>query len=283
VIKKIENIIIPGSAERPISLDITHLTDHEKKPLVVFSHGFKGFKDWGPWDSLASYFAGKGLNFLKFNYSHNGVTPEDLLNFSDTEAFALNNFSIELNDLEKVIDWATSLTNTISFGIDPEQIFLLGHSRGGGISLIKAREDQRVKKTATWAAPCDFENKFTLEEIEHWKNEGVIYVENSRTNQMLPMYYQIVEDYFKNKNRVSISSAVKEANSPLLFVHGTNDDVVNLSEARLMKTWNPTSELFVIENADHTFNTAHPYTGDVFPIEFAKAVEKTLDFFRRKN
>ena len=47
-----------------------------------------------------------GLNFLKFNFSHNGISLNDHMSFSDLEAFGNNNFSIELEDLESVIDWS---------------------------------------------------------------------------------------------------------------------------------------------------------------------------------
>ena len=46
--------------------------------LVVFCHGFKGFKDWGAWHLVAEKFAQDGFIFLKFNFSHNGIGQEDL-------------------------------------------------------------------------------------------------------------------------------------------------------------------------------------------------------------
>ena len=35
--------------------------------------------------------------------------------------------------------------------------------------------------------------------ISLWKEKGVAYVFNSRTNQNMPMYYQFYEDCIKNK------------------------------------------------------------------------------------
>jgi hypothetical protein len=29
----------------------------EKRPLVIFVHGYKGYKDWGAWDLMAEKFA----------------------------------------------------------------------------------------------------------------------------------------------------------------------------------------------------------------------------------
>ena len=75
------------------------------QPLVIFCHGFKGFKDFGCWDLVAKAFVEAGLAFVKFNFSYNGTTVDDPLNFGDLEAFGQNNFSIELDDLGAVIDF----------------------------------------------------------------------------------------------------------------------------------------------------------------------------------
>ena len=68
--------------------------------------------------------------FVKFNFSHNGTTLENPSDFKDLESFGNNNFSKELYDLDKVISWICSKFKC------PE-ITLLGHSRGGGISMLK--------------------------------------------------------------------------------------------------------------------------------------------------
>jgi uncharacterized protein len=105
---EIRNISIPGSKGRPVLLDTFFQKDGEPKPVLIFSHGFKGFKDWGHFDLLARHFASRGFVFVKFNFSFNGVTPDDLVNTSDTEAFGQNNYIIELDDLGLVIDWVTT-------------------------------------------------------------------------------------------------------------------------------------------------------------------------------
>lgn len=45
-----------GSENRPFLVDI-RLTDSPNQPIVVFAHGFKGYKDWGHWNMIADYFA----------------------------------------------------------------------------------------------------------------------------------------------------------------------------------------------------------------------------------
>ena len=81
-----KNIFIEGSAGKPIFMDV-FLADNPQAPLVIFSHGFKGFKDWGAFNIVSESFAQQGISFLKFNFSYNGTTASDLFNFSDLEAF----------------------------------------------------------------------------------------------------------------------------------------------------------------------------------------------------
>jgi uncharacterized protein len=43
----LHNIIIPGAAGKPIALDLYLDGEPEAKPLVIYAHGFNGFKTWG--------------------------------------------------------------------------------------------------------------------------------------------------------------------------------------------------------------------------------------------
>ena len=75
-----KNFIILGFDNRPMLCDL-YLPVNKDATVVIFSHGFKGFKDWGAFNEIAFYFQQEGIAFLKFNYSHNGTTVEDPLKF----------------------------------------------------------------------------------------------------------------------------------------------------------------------------------------------------------
>jgi uncharacterized protein len=273
------NIVIEGPHNKPIVADFTIKKDGAQKPLIIFSHGFKGFKDWGHFNLMADRFASHDFAFLKFNFSHNGTTPDILDDYADLEAFAQNNFTKELDDLGQVIDWITCHEG-LKEEINLDNIFLLGHSRGGSISLLKANEDPRVKKLVTWASPSTFENKFRPEEVEYWKQAGIIYVENARTKQMMPLHYQMVEDYFNNLHRVHVKSAAKKIQVPCLFVQGTQDDVITMEEAHQLHRWVKNSRLLIIEEGDHTFGTVHPYLDADFKGHFKQVFENTMEFLK---
>jgi uncharacterized protein len=275
--QKLINTLISGSKEKPILLDCFYKDDGQPKAIVIFVHGFKGFKDWGHFNFMAEQFAQEGIVFIKFNFSHNGTTPEDPLNFSDLEAFGNNNFTIELDDLKNVMDWALSNT-LIQKEIDRNKLYLLGHSRGGGITILKAGEDERVKKIATWASVSDLINRNKLRTIETWKKDGVVYAKNARTRQDMPLYYQFYENQQAHKERLNINHAVKRLHIPFLIVHGTADGAVQFKDAEDLKRSSKHAKLLVIENGDHTFGVKHPFTGTL-PQAAKQVITDTISFF----
>ena len=95
----------PEQTKEPIALDIFFENDQEQRPVVIYVHGFNGFKDWGNFDLIAKKIAAAGYVLVKFNFSHNGTTPEQPEEFADLEAFGNNNYSKQLEDLRLVIDW----------------------------------------------------------------------------------------------------------------------------------------------------------------------------------
>ena len=145
--------------QKPIVSDVFYIKNNLKKPLVIFCHGYKGYKDWGAWNLVAKYFVKKGIFFVKFNFSHNGGTLENPIDFPDLEAFGQNNYLKELDDLDDVISW---LIKNVEFesDIDFSNITLIGHSRGGGIASLKASEDSRISRLISWAGTADFGTRF---------------------------------------------------------------------------------------------------------------------------
>jgi pimeloyl-ACP methyl ester carboxylesterase len=272
------NKILFGEGVKPILYDLYLVDSPDPKPLIIFCHGYKGFKDWGAWNLVAESFVNAGFNFLKFNFSHNGGTMTQPIDFPDLEAFALNNFSTELNDLDRVLNFVTE--NLKSDGIS-----LIGHSRGGGIALIKAQEDKRIKNVITWASVCDFEARFQLgtESFEQWKKTGITHIENSRTKQQLPHYFQFYKDFKRNEKRLNIKRAVQNLKKPQLIVHGEKDPTASIKEAKALHKWNPESVLKIIESGDHVFGSSHPWHGKTLPNDLKKVTNLTVEFLIKLN
>lgn len=273
-----KNDRLRGKHNKPILLDFGFKLNGIPKPIVVFTHGFKGFKDWGHFNKIMEYFIENDFVFVKFNFSHNGGTIEQPIDFPDLEAFGNNNYSIELDDLKTVIDW---IENYNSKDFDKSQIYLIGHSRGGSISILGANEDKRIKKLVTWAAVSDLINRYSKEQMDFWKKEGVIYVENTRTNQKMPLYYQLAENTLSNIERFNIEQAANNLMIPHLIIHGNADEAVHVGEAYNINEWNKESEILIIEGSGHTFGAKHPYLETSFPKEVQLVLEKTVTFLQK--
>jgi len=276
----LKNILIDGLHQKPILTDVFYKKNNQKKPIVIFAHGYKGYKDWGAWNLVAKAFADNGFVFVKFNFSHNGGTVSQPIDFPDLEAFGNNNFIKELDDLQSVINWVSQNKDFVN-EFDFSNINLIGHSRGGGIVLLKAAQEKLINKVITWSAVSDYAARFPTDKIlEDWKNRGVTYVHNSRTHQQMPLYYQFYQNFIDNKERLNICKSVKKLEIPQLIIHGQADETVSMKEAQDLHTWNPKNELYIVKNANHTFGSKHPWKSDLLPEALAKAVTKTISFIK---
>ena len=274
-----KNICLEAKGLKPILIDLFYKKANLKMPVVIFCHGYKGFKDWGAWDLVSNEFAKNNFFSIKFNFSHNGGTFDEPIDFPDLEAFGNNNYTHELNDLGRVLDFILK-EKTILTNVDLNNIFLIGHSRGGGICAIKASENKNIKGLISWAGVCDFESRFNINstEFKRWESNGVKYIENSRTKQKMPHYFQFYLDFKKNSKRLNIKSAVNSLKIPYLIIHGDKDGSVNIKEGYRLNSWNDKNKMYVIKNANHTFCSKHPWTQKNLPPELKQAVKKSIDF-----
>ena len=275
-----KNIIIPGAGSLPMALDIFFNDDGEKKPVIIYVHGFNGFKDWGNFDLVARRFSAAGFVLVKFNFSHNGTMPSQPEEFVNLEAFGNNNYSKQLQDLGLVIDWVFNPLNSYHFAIDTSKIYLIGHSMGGGISILQAAADKRINKLITWAAISECKTpwgNWPPKKIQDWKETGVEYYTNARTNQQMPLYYQLYEDYKKNQQKLDIQKAIKSLNIPILICHGTYDISVPVEKAIDLKSWQPDAQLFTVES-DHVFGRKHPWAENELPVAMDAVIKATIQF-----
>ncbi len=274
----IKNIEIKGKHNKPILADIFYIKNDLPKDIIIFCHGYKGYKDWGAWNLVAESFAKQGYFFIKMNFSHNGGTKEQPIDFPDLEAFGQNNFTKELDDLDSVISWISN-TETYKNEINKQQITLIGHSRGGGIVLLKSASDKRVSRVITWAGVSDFASRFPIgEQLEVWRENGVAFITNGRTNQQMPHYFQFYTNFKEFESSLTIKIAVEKLTIPYLIVHGAMDETVLLTEAELLKSWNPKTQLSVILDANHTFGSMQPWTSSSLPDHLSQVLQQSSSF-----
>jgi dipeptidyl aminopeptidase/acylaminoacyl peptidase len=258
---------------RVTAFGIEHI---ETAPCLIFVHGFKGFKDWGFGPYVGDYFSKKGFFVLTFNFSHNGV-GNSLTDFIELDKFAENTFSIEMDELKELIlayDFGY-FGNSSNKGIG-----LIGHSRGGAISLLVGSESDDVKAVCAWSMVSNFD-RYTNRQKDEWKKRGNIEILNTRTKQRMRLNVSLLEDIETNKEgSLNIEQGVKNINKPLLIVQGKNDLAVPLKEAEKLYDWSKKdlTELHVIPATGHTFDIKHPFEGS--NKKFDTVLNKTNKFFK---
>lgn len=264
-----------GSGDRRSLFDC--YIDEHSKAVIIFIHGFKGFKDWGAWGLMEKEFIAEGFGFVKFNMSHNGGTVEEPIDFPDLDAFGKNRYSYEVNDLSIMVGEVQRLLKSELKKEIP--IYLLGHSRGGGIAILQGSGDPRIKKIISLAGISDISGRFPQgDELEQWENDNVIYVENARTNQAMPLYYSLYLDFVVHDIDLDIEIASRGLDIPFIQIHGDQDDSVEIEEGELIAEWTQT-RLQVIQGADHTFGMSHPWKKADLPNHMKQVVKLCIDFF----
>ena len=276
---KDQNICINNPKTRPFLADCFYPDEDQKFPLIIFAHGYKGFKDWGTFNLMAEKFAEAGFVFVKFNFSHNGTTLENPTSFDDLEAFGKNTFTNEMTDFECVVDYFSQHPK-----VDSSKIAIIGHSRGGGSAILQAFRDDRVKTLITVAGVERFANRVPEgDRLQEYKDKGVFYSENKRTNQNMPHYLSFYDDFIANQKELDIQHATQNLKKPFLIIHGTNDEAVKLRVAHLLHKWCKTSELFLIQNANHTFGAKEPWNNELLPNDVQVLIEKSISFLNKNN
>jgi len=250
-----------------------------ERPAIVVSHGFKGFKDWGCFPTIGRELAEAGYVAVSFNTSGSGIGA-DLLNFTDVERFEHATISGDLDDLSRILDAIVEGTLP-GPRARPSAIGLLGHSRGGGVSLLRAAEDARVGAVAVWGSVSSF-GRWHPGTIAEWRVRGYVPVENTRTKQVFHLRTDILDDLTAHaQGRLNVEQAARalaDRRVPVLVVHGDADEGVAISEGRAIAGWTK-GELVELAGAGHTFGAAHPFRGRTPDLDRALAV--TRDFFGR--
>ncbi|MDI6766833.1 MAG: hypothetical protein QME52_08435 [Bacteroidota bacterium] len=250
-----EYFTIYNKMGEPIRGDLRSQRSLEEKPIIIVCHSFMAFKDWGFFPYVADSFANNGLVSVTFNFSHNGVVgDEDRI--TDYKKFENNTISKEIEDIGVVIDaiW----DGQIGAGdIDRSKIILLGHSRGGGISILKASKDERVKGLVTWSSISYFD-RWAQHQKARWRKLGYLPLARDTSISPLRLGIDLLNDVEENRKKLNILDATANIRIPWLIIHGKTDITVPLAEAELLyKTSNCSlKEFILLDKVGHIYNAS---------------------------
>ncbi len=259
----------------PVRGDVRVLEGHRADRAVVFVHGFKGFRRFSFFPSLARAAAARGYAAVTFDFSHNGIGEDGADTFSAMHRFTEQTHTRNLDEIRRVLDVVSS---GALIGRPATKIGLMGHSRGGCEAVLAAAEDSRVDALVTWAAIANIAERWAPAHVAAWEAGQNVEIENARTRQPMPVGPVYWQDLQANQARLDVLAAAARLTLPWLIVHGDADPTVPVDEGqRLFDAAGDTAELLIVEGADHGFGGKHPYAGATPDLKLV--ADATLDWF----
>lgn len=274
---------VKSREDLPIYYDLysPETTQTRSFPVILFLHGFKGFKDWGAFPDACEYLARHGFCVLSFNFSKNGV-GKNMLEFDQPELFEKETLSSDLNDVGDIISHLKNgVLRSDQVMINTDIIGIIGHSRGGHTAITAAAEYPGVQAVVTWSAVANYNNRWSEQMVNDWESKGYTEIINSRTGQTLKLGKIVYDDALENTDRLMASRRVKELYIPALFIAAKNDEAVPHSDSKKLFRSCPSDdkEIKLIKDTGHTFGTAHPFEDENFPGPFDELLESTETWF----
>lgn len=257
----------------PIKCDL-YYQNGENKPLTIISHGFKSFRNWGFNPYLSKAIAKNIGPVLCFDYSMNGIDNDQKMLYKD-DIFRKNTVGVELSDLSIIINSLNSISilNDIWNG----EVNIIGHSMGGAIAVLVAKENHLVKKLSLWGTISKWDRN-TKRQKEDWKEKGYVTFTENSTGQTLHLDYSYLEYKEVNKDKIDIRKALSSLKIPIQIIHGEQDFTVPAKEGEILfsKSNHPESEIKIIPKTGHTFGIKHPMKETNPGLE--EAINQTIKF-----
>jgi uncharacterized protein len=226
-----------------------------KFPALCICHGIparrpepgeKGYAD------LAERVCSEGFATLIFNFRGTGTSEGDI----DLPGW--------MHDLKAAIDYLET-----DPCVDQKRLTLLGFSAGAAVSICTAAKDKRIAAVAGCACPAVF-NMYSLSQeveslISRFREIGII-----RSAAYPPSAKEWL-DGFRAVSAIDCVSGI--APRPLLLVHGAQDEMVNVGDARRLygRAGEP-KKLIVIEGVGHRLRQEPPAMKAV--MDWLKSVNK---------
>ncbi len=212
-----------------------HLPDMATDRGIVLAHCFTCSRHTSILRQLGHDLAEAGFIALRFDFSGNGQSEGD---------FSQSTYTKQISE--------TKLACNILSSRGVSNIGLVGHSMGAVIALLTAFEMEKAKAVCTIAGRLSgmnafrFLNRSQRDELNHTGQVAF----TSRGRDLV-----LTRDFFSDADRFDLPKLIPSLKTPLLIVHGDQDEIISIDEAYTAQEFNPEgSELAVIPDADHMFS-----------------------------
>lgn len=235
----------------------THLPQGNPRGVVILSHGFKGYKDYGFMPYFAQRVADEGFIAHRFNFSHSGMT-NNVATFERPDLFERDTWSKQIHDLLAVSE-AAARGELPGDGL-PQ--FWFGHSRGGVTTILAAAFGGEPTGIIPAASP-DSACRYSDEQRDLMMKYGYLDSPSGRTGQNLRVGLEFLKEIEADPDAYDPRQRITRVSCPILVIHGDADSTVDVSAARnLTKAAGINAKCEIIEGASHTFNCPNPLEGE---------------------
>ena len=213
--------------------------------VVIACHGMLSNRQGTKVSTLCERLEAAGIGSLRFDFSGRGESEGDASHLT---------YSEQLQDLLDAIDWVAQKGVT--------HIGLFGSSMGGAVAFLAAARDERVTALATVGAvahPDRLAERYP-ESVKLWEAGESIKTDDG---ELLPSFYHDALEH----DSAGIASVIR---SPVLVLHGENDDVVPPADAHDLASACRTATLQYLPGADHRITQDDA---------FERMMELLLNFF----
>lgn len=211
--------------------------------MFVFCHGFLSGKESSTLSYVLDSLNEKNLNTFIFDFSGNGESEGVVGDAS---------YLKEREDIDSVLNYLESQGY--------KRFCLVGHSMGGSLSIMTAATDSRVKWVVDIAGPAYpekiKERRFGDDKVKEALETGSTSYDSDDGTTVI-----FNKKFFVDLDEVDIREDIKKVHVPILIVHGSEDEAVDIAEAEeLMSLANEPKTFQIIKGADHRYKA--PNTSD---------------------
>ena len=189
-------------------------------------------------------------------------------NGESTADYPLYTFHSAVADAKAAADYVAELDIVAA-----DKIGVMGWGQGGTDALLAcAWEPETFKSLVTWAGAPDLREMLSEEKYNEAKANGYFVMEFDWRDS-LNVSLEWCDDVL---NTDVLSEFSQRYTGPVFAIHGKNDETVKPEWSKMIisSNNNPISEVYFIEDMDHTFNV---FSGDLTALN--EAIDATGEFF----
>lgn len=204
-----------------------------KQPIIIYSHGLGG--NYEILENFAKALAEKGITGYAFDFRGGGEKSQSSGKTTDMTVLT------EVDDLTNII----STVKTWDF-VDSSKVILLGESQGGAVSALTASE-----------MPNDIAGLITFYPAYAMVDDSKAKYPNINEIPDVTRHFGIIDlgrQYFIDAQNLNPYAKIGRYNKPMLLVHGSADNIVNIKYSEQASQVYPKVTYHVIDGAGHGFN-----------------------------